>query len=131
MCAYHTAVYPVQHQVSYLRLQDVISVCPLYYLVLSIRYNVCTCRSPIYCCLSGTTRIPVIVQYITTSLLLLSTAYCIIAVCVVGYVIIELVSPKDEVCWKSRNTCLKSGLIRNTYTRYLLDACAHHAAVVQ
>ena len=53
------------HQVSYLHLQDVIGVC------LS------------YCCLSGTTCIPVIVQYITTSLLLLSTAYCIIAVCVV------------------------------------------------
>ena len=39
-------------QVSYLRLQDVISVCPS------------------YCCLSGTTCVPIIVQYITTSLLL-------------------------------------------------------------
>ena len=51
-------------------------------ILLSIRYNVCTCR-PIYCCLSGTTCIPVIVPYIITSLLLLSTVYCIIAVCVV------------------------------------------------
>ena len=128
------------HQVSYLRLQDVIGVCLSYcclsgttpgimsafarcnwcvpIILLSIRYNVCTCRSPIYCCLSCTTCIPVIIQYITAALLLLSTAvYCIIAVCR-GYVIIELVSPKDEVCWKSKNTCLKSGLIRNTYTRY-------------
>ena len=32
-----------------------------------------------------------------------------------GYVIIELVSPKDAVFWKSKNT---SGLIRNTYTRF-------------
>ena len=31
VCAYRTAVYPVQHQVSYLRWQDVISVCLLYY----------------------------------------------------------------------------------------------------
>ena len=33
------------HQVSYLRLQDVIGLCPS------------------YCCLSGTTCVPVIVQY--------------------------------------------------------------------
>ena len=86
-------------------------------ILLSIRYNVCTC-SPIYCCLSGTC-IPVIVQYLTTSLLLWSTLYSLYHSCVCrGYVIIELVSPKDEVCWKSKNTCLKSGLIRNTYTRY-------------
>ena len=134
------------HQVSlstryhYLRLQDVIGVCLSYcclsgttpgiisafarcnwcvpIILLSIRYNVCTCRSPIYCCLSGTTCIPVIVQYITTSLL--QHVYCLLyhsCVCR-SYVIIELVSPKDEVCWKSKNTCLKSGLIRNTYTRY-------------
>ena len=52
------------HQVSYLRdaygvgvLQDVVGVCSS------------------YCCLSGTTCVPVIVQYITTSLLLLSTSY--------------------------------------------------------
>ena len=84
------------HQVSHLRLQDT-AVYPVPIILLSIRYNVCTCRSPIYCCLSGTTCTPLIVQYITTSLLLLSTTvvYCIIAVCR-GYVIIELVSPKDE-----------------------------------
>ena len=52
------------HQVSYLLdaygvgvLQDVISMCPS------------------YCCLSRTKCVPVIVQHITTSLLLLSTAY--------------------------------------------------------
>ena len=125
MCAYHTAVYPVQHQVSYLRSQDVIGVCLPYYQVLSIRYNVCTCRMPIYCCLSGTTCIPVIVQYTTTSLLLLSTWYTDSRVCR-GYAIIELYLPRMNsqrgrwVCWKSKNTCLKSGLMRNTpcLTRY-------------
>ena len=52
------------HQVSYLRdaygigiLQDVVGVCSS------------------YCGLSGTTCVPVIVQYITTSLLLLYTLY--------------------------------------------------------
>ena len=44
---------------------------------LSIRYNVCACRSSIYCCLSGTTCVPVIFQYITTSLFLLSTWYTV------------------------------------------------------
>ena len=47
------------HQVSYLRLQDVIGVC------LS------------YSCPSGTTCMPVLAQYITTSLLLLSTWYTV------------------------------------------------------
>ena len=46
-------------------------------ILLSIRHNVCACRSPILCCLSGTTCVPAIVQYITTSLLLLSTWYTI------------------------------------------------------
>ena len=52
------------HQVSYLldaygvgALQDVVGVCSS------------------HCCLSGTTCVSVIVQYITTSLLLLSTSY--------------------------------------------------------
>ena len=52
------------HQVSYLCdaygvgvLQDVIGVCSS------------------YCCLSDTTCVPIVVQYITTSLLLLSTWY--------------------------------------------------------
>ena len=71
--------------------------------------------------------IPVIVQsiyhYIIVTVVYLVD--CIIASCVCrGYVIIELVSPRmnsqrgRSVCWKSKNTCLKSGLIRNTYTRY-------------
>ena len=45
VCAYRTAVYPVQHQVSYLRLQDVISVSLSYY------------------CLAGTTCVLVVFQY--------------------------------------------------------------------
>ena len=52
------------HQVSYLRdeygvgvLQGVVGVCSS------------------YCCPSSTTCVPVIVQYITTSLILLSTSY--------------------------------------------------------
>ena len=46
--------------------------------------RVCTCGSPIYCCLSGTTCIPAIVQYITTSLFLLSTGtwYTVSYLCV-------------------------------------------------
>ena len=48
--------------------------------LLSIRYNVYTCHSPIY-------------HYIIVTVVYL--AFCIIAVCH-GYVIIELVSHKDE-----------------------------------
>ena len=91
MCAYHTIVYPIQRV--YLSSN----------ILLSIRYNVYTCHSPIY-------------HYI-----IVTVVYCVLyhsCVCR-GYVIIELVSPKDEVCWKSKNTCsLKSDMIRNTYTRY-------------
>ena len=62
------------HQVSYLRLQDEIGVSII---LLSIRYSM----------------IPVLVQYITTSLLLLSTWYIFNHSCVCrGYVIIERVS---------------------------------------
>ena len=44
------------HQVSYLRLFARWTWCvPI--ILLSIRYNMCACRSPIYCCLSGTTCI--------------------------------------------------------------------------
>ena len=135
------------HQVPYLRLQDVIGVCLSYcclsgttpgiisafarcnwcvpILLLPIRYNVCTCRSPIYCCLSGTTCIPVTVQDITTSLLHFYLVYCIIAVCVVVMWSSSLYLPRMNsqrgrwVCWKSKNTCLKRGLIRNTYARYI------------
>ena len=55
-------------------------------ILLSIRYNVCAYHIPIYCCLSGTTCVPVILQYITTSLLLTVVVYLvqrIIAACVV------------------------------------------------
>ena len=55
------------HQVSYLRLQDVIGVCLI--ILLSIRYNtryhlqdvIGACLS--YYCLSGTMRVLVVVQY--------------------------------------------------------------------
>ena len=111
------------HRVSYLRLQDVIGVCLLHrvsYLRLQDVVGVClSC-----CCLSGTTCTPVIVQGITSSLLLLSTWYIVSQLCVYrGYMIIELVSTMNSqrgrwVCWKSKSTCFKSGLIRNTYTGY-------------
>ena len=48
-------VYTIPYSSCVRARQDVIGVCPS------------------YCCLSGTTCVPVIVQYITTSLLLLST----------------------------------------------------------
>ena len=51
------------HQVSYLR--DAYGI--------GVLLNIVGVLS--YCCLSGTTCVPVIVQYITTSLLLLSTSY--------------------------------------------------------
>ena len=123
--------------------------------LLSIWCNVCACHGavyhyiaatvvylvpriiPMYCCLSGHSPI---YHYI-----IFTVVYCVLhhsCVCL-GYVIIELVSPKDEVCWKSKNTCLKSGLIRNTYTRYHVclmrvliillsiryDVCACHCPV--
>ena len=92
--------------------------------LLSIRYNMCACRSPIYCCLSGTTCILVIVQYITTSLLLLCTGILYHSCVCRGSVIMRLVSRMNSqrgrrVCWKSKKTCfLESGLMRNIYTRY-------------
>ena len=52
----------------------------VFIILLSIRYNVCACHSPIY-------------HYIVVTVVYL--VYCIIAVCR-GFVIIELVSPKDE-----------------------------------
>ena len=81
----------------------------------------CACRSPIYCSVSGTTCILVILQYITTSLLLdIQYHSCACR----DSVIIELVSRMNSqrgrrVCWKSKKTCfLESGLLRNIYTRY-------------
>ena len=94
-------------------------------ILLSIRYSsVCACRSQIYCCLSGTTCILVIVQYITTSLLLLCTGILYHSCVCRGSVIMRLVSRMNSqrgrrVCWKSKKTCfLESGLMRNIYTRY-------------
>ena len=63
--------------------------CVSIILLVSNRYNVCTCRSPIYCCLSSTTCLPVIVQYITTPLLLLSTWYTVCRGYVMGGLEIE------------------------------------------
>ena len=114
------------HQVSYLRLQDVIGVCLSYCclsgttcacrspilrsILLSIRYNAYTCHSPIY-------------HYIIATVVYLVYCTCHSCVCR-GSVIIELVSRMNIqrgrwVCWKSKKTCfLESGLMRNTYTRY-------------
>ena len=102
----------------------------LFILLLYIRYNVCLSQSSIislhhrYCCLPHTTCILVIVQNITTLLLLLCIlVYCITAVCR-GSVIIELISRMNSqlgcwVCLKSKKTYfLGGGLMRNTYTRY-------------
>ena len=80
-------------------------------ILLSTRYNVCTCRIPIYCYLSGTTRIPVIVQCITTSLLLCCLLRTVSQLLCVSWL-------RDHRACISENSCLKSGLIRNTYTRY-------------
>ena len=93
------------HQVSYLRLQDVIGVCLSYcclsgttpgtisafarcnwcvpIILLSIRYDRCACRSPIYCCLSGTRCILVSPKYHYIIVTVVYLVYCIIAVCVV------------------------------------------------
>ena len=97
MRAYHTAVYPAQHQVSYLRLQDVIGVC-VYHTLNCLSGTTCVLvvvQYLVYCCLSGTTCIPVIVPiyhyFIVPAIYLV---YCIIPVCP-GDVIIELVSAKD------------------------------------
>ena len=49
MCAYHTAAYPVQHQGIISAFARCNWCVPI--VLLSIRYNVCACRSPIYCCL--------------------------------------------------------------------------------
>ena len=79
-------------------------------ILLSIQYNVCTCHSPIY-------------HYIIVTVVYL--VYCITVVCVswlcdhrawisLGWI----VSADAWVCWKSKNTCLKSCLRRNTYNRY-------------
>ena len=106
-------------------------------ILLSIRYNVCACRSPIYCCLSGTC-----IQYIT-SLLLLSTRACISLGWIVnadaGFAGNRRILVQRAVWYE----ILTPSLIRNTYIRYHIclmrvfiillsiryQVCAFHSAI--
>ena len=88
VCAYHTAVYP------------------------------CACRSPIYCCLSGTTCILVVDQNISTSLLLLCTwylVYSIIAVCVSWFCVVDRYLSRTRILPLRTNISLRPILAHRNY----------------
>ena len=96
-------------------------------ILLSIRYNMCACRSPIHCCPSGTTCI--LTCHLPKYHYIHHCYCCALGIlyhsCVCrGSVIIELVSRMNSqrgcwVCWKSKKKkFLERGLKRTAYTRY-------------
>ena len=115
------------HQVSYLRLktlQNIIGVCLSYSTAIYSVQRVCLSQS----------NTLLSVRYVYT------IYHIIVTVVYQSLYLSRMNSQRGRwVCWKSKNTCSKSRLIRNTYTKfdtkylhqvsYLLDACFHHTAV--